>query len=61
MFGSFFFDLLLSFRFLSLVFAAYIVRFLFKLYRIRSHFQKLQRDGLVGSRPFPLKLSRYKY
>ncbi|KAL8650621.1 MAG: hypothetical protein Q9226_005060 [Calogaya cf. arnoldii] len=39
-------DLSLSFRFLFLVLAAYIVRFLYKLYKIRSYFHKLQCDGL---------------
>ncbi|KAL8992987.1 MAG: hypothetical protein Q9169_006677 [Polycauliona sp. 2 TL-2023] len=39
-------DLSLSIRFLLLVLAAYITHFLHKLYKTRSYFQKLQRDGL---------------
>lgn len=42
-------DLSLSIRFLSFLLAVYIIHFLYKLYKIRSYFQKLQRDGLVGS------------
>lgn len=53
MFGYFSHDSSLSFRFLLLVRAAPIVPFLYKPYRIRSYFQKLQHDGLVGSRSFP--------
>lgn len=53
MFGYFPHDLSLSFGFLSLVCAAPIVHFLYKLYRIRCYFQKRQRDDLVGSRAFP--------
>ncbi|KAL8893741.1 MAG: hypothetical protein Q9192_004975, partial [Flavoplaca navasiana] len=39
-------DLSLSIRFLSFLLAVYIIHFLYKLYKIRSYFQKLQRDGL---------------
>ncbi|KAL8835411.1 MAG: hypothetical protein Q9176_006912 [Flavoplaca citrina] len=39
-------DLSLSLRFLSFLLAVNIVHFLYKLYNIRSYFQKLQRDGL---------------
>ncbi|KAL8884409.1 MAG: hypothetical protein Q9205_006353 [Flavoplaca limonia] len=39
-------DLSLSLRFLSFLLAVHIVHFLYKLYNIRSYFQKLQRDGL---------------
>lgn len=53
MFGYFSHDFSLSFSFLLLVCAAPIVHFLYKLYQFRSYFQKLQRDGLVGSRVFP--------
>ena len=41
------FDLSIGIRFLSLVLAAYTIHFLYRLYKVRACFQRLQRDGLV--------------
>lgn len=51
-------DLSLSMRLLSFLLVVYIIRFLYKLYKFRSYFQQLQRNGLVGSSTHPLLILR---